>query len=160
VTNPTATRRSAGKESRKLLRRAASETQAPTAAGGALLQIRSPRRQISAVAETDSSMTTLILTAPGVVGSAVAAPASAKGRYLRYHRLYVESVRKFAMPVEVVAALEEGRIFREPRESRAESYAATGTLSQRTVRSSARTGSVSRSAVKSAVKAVKKSRSR
>jgi hypothetical protein len=160
VTNPTATRRSAGKKSPKVVRSAASETQVPTAAGGALLQIRSPMRQISAVAETDSSKTTLILTAPGVVGSAVAAPASAKGRYLRYHRLYVESVRKFAMPVEVVAALEEGRIFREPRESRAESYAATGTLSQRTVRGSARTGSVSRSAVKSAVKAVKRSRSR
>ena len=160
MTNPKATRRSAGKKSPKVVRSAASETQAPAAAGGALLQIRSPRRQISAVAETDPGMTALILTAPRVERSAAAAPASAKGRDLRYHRLYVESVRKFAMPVEVVSALEGGRIFREPRASRAESYAAIGTLSQRTVRSSARTGSISRSAVKSAVKAVKRSRSR
>jgi hypothetical protein len=159
VTNPKATRRSAGKKSPKVVSSAASETQVPTAAGGAFLQIRSPRRQISAVAETDPGMTTLILTSPRAERSAAAAPASAKGRYLRYHRAYVESLR-LAVPAEVVAALDEGRILRESRESRAESYAATGTLSRRTVRSSARAGSVSRSAVKSAVKAVKRSRSR
>jgi hypothetical protein len=158
VTNPTATRRSAGKKSPKVVRSAASETQVPTAAGGALLQIRSPRRQISAVAETDSSMTTLILTSPRAERSAAAAPTSAKGSALRYHRAYVESLRLVA--VEVVAELDEGRILREPRASRAESSAASSILSRRTVKSSARAGSVSRSAVKSAVKAVKRSRSR